>query len=95
MEKLSEGQIYKQLESVEGWDYYDDAIHTTFEFDNFMDAFSVMTRIALEAEKMGHHPDWHNLYNTLEITLTTHDVNGLTENDFILAKAIERIVGDE
>ena len=95
MEKLTEDQIYKHLENVEGWDYYDDAIHTTFEFDNFMDAFSVMTRIALIAEKMEHHPDCHNVYNTLEISLSTHDVNGLTENDFKLAAAIEHIVGDE
>ena len=54
-----------------------------------------MTRIAMEAEKMEHHPDWHNTYATLEITLSTHDVNGLTEKDFKLAAAIEHIVGDE
>lgn len=95
MEKLTEAQIEKHLETVPGWDYYDDAIHTTFEFDNFMDAFSVMTRIALEAEKMEHHPDWHNVYNTIEITLSTHDAGGLTEKDFKLAAAIEHIVGDE
>lgn len=95
MEKLTEAQIEKHLQQVEGWDYYDDAIHTTFEFDNFMDCFSVMTRIAMEAEKMDHHPDWHNTYATLEITLSTHDVAGLTEKDFILAAAIEHIVGDE
>lgn len=51
MEKLTEAQIEKHLETIEGWDYYDDAIHTTFEFENFMDCFSVMTRIAMEAEK--------------------------------------------
>ncbi len=95
MEKLTEAQVEKHLETIPGWDHYDDAIHTTFEFDNFMDAFSVMTRIALEAEKMGHHPDWHNVYNTVEITLSTHDAGGLTENDFKLAMAIEHIVGDE
>ncbi len=95
MEKLNDDQLDKELASVPGWDHYDDAIHTTFEFDNFMDAFSVMTRIALEAEKMEHHPDWHNVYNTLEITLSTHDAGGLTEKDFKLARAIEHIVGDE
>lgn len=95
MNKLTEAQIEEHLKEVEGWDYYDEAIHTTFEFDNFMDCFSVMTRIAMEAEKMEHHPEWYNVYNTLEITLNTHDAGGLTEKDFKLAKAIEYIVGDE
>jgi 4a-hydroxytetrahydrobiopterin dehydratase len=95
MEKLTEAQIEKHLEKIEGWDYYDDAIHTTFEFENFKEAFTLMTRIAFEAEAQNHHPDWNNVYNQLEISLSTHDAGGVTEKDFKLAKAIEGIVNAE
>ena len=60
--------------------------------DDFKDAFSVMTRIAFEAEKLNHHPDWSNVYKTLNITLSTHDAGGLTQKDFELAKIIDALV---
>lgn len=92
MEKLSNEEINKKLKDFEGWTYSKDAIHTSFQFDNFKDAFTVMTRIAFEAEALGHHPNWGNVYNELEISLSTHDVKGVTEKDFKLARAIEDIV---
>ncbi|WP_103865154.1 4a-hydroxytetrahydrobiopterin dehydratase [Aquimarina sp. I32.4] len=95
MTKLSESEIKKKLNDVDGWEYRDNAIHTTFEFNDFKDAFSVMTRIAFEAEVLQHHPDWTNVYSKLHISLSTHDANGITEKDFILAKTIDTIIEGE
>jgi len=92
MKKLTEDEILSKLESFEGWSYSENAIHTSFEFENFKEAFTLMTRIAFEAEAQQHHPDWSNVYNQLEITLSTHDADGVTEKDFKMAKAIEAIV---
>ncbi|HZJ36779.1 MAG TPA: 4a-hydroxytetrahydrobiopterin dehydratase [Gillisia sp.] len=92
MKKLSEEEINGHLESLEGWTYSDNAIHTSFEFENFKEAFTLMTRIAFEAEAQQHHPEWSNVYNELEISLSTHDAGGVTEKDFKLAKSIEKIV---
>jgi 4a-hydroxytetrahydrobiopterin dehydratase len=92
MKKLSKEEINDHLKSLEGWTYSDNAIHTSFEFENFKEAFTLMTRIAFEAEAQQHHPDWSNVYNELEISLSTHDAGGVTEKDFKLAKTIEKIV---
>ena len=69
-----------------------DAIARKFEFADFNDAFGFMTRAALLAEKMDHHPEWFNVYNKVEVTLSTHDAGGVTENDVKLAKAMESYV---
>lgn len=92
MSKLPENQITEMLKNLDGWEYSDNAIHTTIEFQDFKDCFSVMTRIAFEAEKLNHHPDWANVYNKLNITLTTHEAGGLTEKDFFLAQIIDDLV---
>lgn len=95
MKKLNEQEINDKLESLEGWSYVDNAIQTSFEFENFKEAFTLMSRIAFEAEALNHHPNWTNVYNHLEITLSTHDAGGVTEKDFQLAKAIEAIINAE
>ncbi len=95
MKKLSEKEINDNLEGLEGWTYNDNSLQTSFEFENFKEAFTLMTRIAFEAEAQNHHPDWNNVYNQLEISLSTHDAGGVTEKDFKLAKAIEKIVNAE
>jgi 4a-hydroxytetrahydrobiopterin dehydratase len=92
MKKLSESDIEKKLLRYPDWDYDDNAIHAEFEFENFKDCFSAMSRIAFECEALNHHPNWSNVYNVLTISLSTHDVGGVTEKDFSLAKAIEYIV---
>lgn len=92
MKKLSEQEINTKLESLEGWTYSGSGLQTSFEFANFKEAFTLMTRIAFEAEAQNHHPNWSNVYNQLEITLSTHDAGGVTEKDFKLAEAIEEIV---
>ena len=92
MSKLSKEDIEKKILRFPDWDYYDDAIHAEFEFENFKDCFSAMSRIAFECEAQNHHPDWNNVYNILTISLSTHSANGVTEKDFKLAEAIEMIV---
>ncbi len=77
----------KWKESAEG-------LQRSFEFDNFKDAFAFMCRVAFEAERLQHHPNWHNVYNKVDITLNTHDAGGaITEKDHNLAKAIDAIAG--
>lgn len=93
MKALTKQQIEEKLKDFEGWDYEMDALHTVFDFENFKEAFSAMTRIAFEAEKLGRHPEWTNVYNTLEIFLSTHDADGVTEKDFELAKIIDDLIG--
>lgn len=90
--KLDEATIEKKLLHFPDWEYYDNAIHAEFEFENFKDCFSAMSRIAFECEAQQHHPDWSNVYNVLRIALSTHDAGGVTQKDFDLAEAIEAIV---
>jgi len=70
-----------------------DAITRTIKFADFSAAFGFMTRVALAAEKLDHHPEWSNVWNRVEITLSTHDAGGLTERDIKLAKIIDEVAG--
>ena len=70
-----------------------DAITRTFTFRDFNEAFGFMTRAALVAEKMDHHPEWRNVYKTVEVVLSTHDAGGVTARDIALAKAMNAIAG--
>lgn len=76
-----------------GWNLTEgrDAIHKTFVFKDFTDAFGWMTRVAIWAEKWDHHPEWSNVYKTVEVTLTTHDVGGLSTLDAKLARKMDRL----
>ena len=76
------------LESLSGWIRDDTTIHRVFRFRDFSEAWGFMSRVALLAEAQNHHPDWSNVWNTVRITLTTHDAGGLTEKDVTLARAI-------
>ena len=71
-----------------------DAIQRSFTFDGFNRAFAFMTRVALEAERMDHHPEWFNVYNQVELTLSSHDANGITSRDIALARFIDRAVSE-
>ncbi|WP_333713524.1 4a-hydroxytetrahydrobiopterin dehydratase [Yoonia sp.] len=78
-----------------GWELVEgrDAIHKTFVFKNFVEAFGFMTRAALWAEKLNHHPEWSNVYKTVQVTLTTHDTGGLSELDGKLAAKMDALAG--
>lgn len=92
-EKLAADAVREELARLEGWVLADDggAIRRRFEFRNFSEAFGFMARCALAAEKMDHHPDWSNVYKTVDVTLNTHDAGGLTALDFELARRMDRI----
>jgi 4a-hydroxytetrahydrobiopterin dehydratase len=92
-EKLSRDEIDQGLAELEGWtlEEGDAAITRTFTFRNFSEAFGFMARAALAAEKLDHHPEWSNVYKTVEVRLTTHDSGGLTALDFDLARRMNRI----
>ena len=96
-EKLSTETRGPLLEPLfaSGWEMVDgrDAIKKTFVFDNFVDAFGWMTRVAIWAEKWNHHPEWDNVYKTVNVTLTTHDVDGLSTLDAKLARKMDSLVG--
>lgn len=94
-QKLSPTEISEALQSLPGWSKAQkhDAIAKTFAFGNFSEAFGFMSRVALAAEKMDHHPDWSNVYRHVHITLTTHDSGGVTALDIDLARKIEKIAG--
>jgi 4a-hydroxytetrahydrobiopterin dehydratase len=90
-ERLQDRTALDPLKAT-GWKEVEgrDAITKTFEFKNFRQAFSWMTQVALRAEKMDHHPEWFNVYKTVEVTLSTHDAGGLTELDVKLARAMDQ-----
>lgn len=89
---MAKGNSLK-LKSQFMWKEEDNKLYRKFEFANFSEAFAFMTRVALEAEKMNHHPLWTNVYNTVEIWLSTHDAgNTVTEKDKKLSKAIDKIL---
>jgi 4a-hydroxytetrahydrobiopterin dehydratase len=87
--KLSGNELDEAVRAMNGWELKDGKLQKSFRFSNFIDAFGFMTRIALEAEKINHHPDWSNVYNTVTIKLSTHDTGGITDYDIKLAKIID------
>ena len=91
VQKLSPAARAALLSELEGWHEVDgrDAIEKTFVFADFNEAFGFMSRVALLADKMDHHPEWFNVYNRVEVTLTTHDCDGLSERDAKMAKAMD------
>lgn len=91
---IEKNRLPVELESLDGWLLTDDgsAIRKQFKFKNFSEAFSFMTRVAFLAEQHNHHPEWFNVYNRVDITLTTHEANGITIKDLTLAKLIEGLL---
>ena len=93
MKKLSKIEVNKKLKRLSGWKMVRsrNAITKTFKFDNFVSAFNWMTTIAAYAEQRNHHPEWFNIYNNVEVTLSTHDVSGVTQLDIDMAKQMNLI----
>ena len=94
MKKLSEEDRPLAILELDKWHDEEkrDAISKTFRFKDFNEAFGFMTRIAMEAEKNNHHPEWSNTYNTVSITLTSHDVGGLSDRDLKMARYIDSVL---
>ena len=91
-EPLSNNKISQELSNLSGWEHENDKLSKEFNFDNFRDAMAFINRIAFEAEEQVHHPEIFNVYNTVNISLSTHDAGGkVTEKDVKLAKTIESL----
>ena len=95
VEKLTGAARDAALASLRDWTVVAgrDAIARSFKFPNFNAAWGFMTRVALQAEKLDHHPEWSNVYGSVDITLTTHECDGLSERDIRLATFIDRVAG--
>ena len=95
MEKLEGQGLVDALAGLEGWTMVDGraAIARTFRFRDFNQAFAFMSRVALLAEKIDHHPEWTNVYNRVEVTLATHDAGGVTDRDIRMAAFMNDITG--
>lgn len=90
MKALSKSEVTETLSvKFKNWQFDGNCIKRDFKFKTFVEAFSFMAAIALHAEKMDHHPDWSNVYNTVSIKLNTHDAGGITKLDFELADIID------
>jgi 4a-hydroxytetrahydrobiopterin dehydratase len=94
VDQLSEAERADALDGLSDWDHDPgrDAITRSFTFANFSEAFAFMTRVALLAEVADHHPEWSNVYNRVDILLTTHDAGGLSERDIEMAESIDALV---
>ncbi|UUP17396.1 4a-hydroxytetrahydrobiopterin dehydratase [Nitratireductor thuwali] len=94
-QKLDRESANEALADIGGWSLSEDcgSISRRFEFGDFNAAFGFMSRVAMAAEKLDHHPEWKNVYKTVDVVLTTHDAGGLTELDFKLAKKMNRFAG--
>lgn len=93
--RLSQTERQAAMARLSGWKDAEgrDAIAKRFTFAGFKEAFGFMTQVALVAEKMDHHPEWTNVYKTVDVTLSSHDAGGVSERDIKLAEAIDRIAG--
>jgi 4a-hydroxytetrahydrobiopterin dehydratase len=89
--KLTDAEIQQRLQNVKGWTLENGKLHRAFECKDFVAAFGNMTRVALVAESMNHHPEWFNVWNKVVIDLNTHSVKGISDLDFTLAEKIDQI----
>ena len=92
IEQLSPEIIAQKLAGKAGWSLRQGKLYRLFVFEDFSEAFGFMSRVALLAESMNHHPEWSNIYNRVEIQLVTHDAGGISERDFKLAEQIDKLL---
>lgn len=92
MKRLTSQEIKNNLELLPGWSFEEGGIVKKFVFSNFKATIAIMVKIGEMAEEMNHHPEWFNVYNKLNIRLSTHDAGGVTQKDIDLAKRIEEII---
>ena len=90
-QKLTKSEVSRNLVDLKKWKVVSGKLHREYKFKNFEDAIAFMVRSSLEIAKLDHHPEWFNVYNIIKIDLVTHDVGGISNYDFILAKKLEKI----
>jgi 4a-hydroxytetrahydrobiopterin dehydratase len=91
--KFTDDEVTQRIGQLPGWSLKDGKMACEMRFENFVEAFGWMTRVAIVAESMNHHPNWSNVYNRVNIELWTHDAGGLTELDFKLAERMNALRG--
>lgn len=89
--KLSPTDLQQKMNEINSWSIQDEKLFKKFNFKDFNEAFAFMTRVALYADKHDHHPEWFNVYNRVEVYLTTHDAKGISQKDISLAKFMDGI----
>lgn len=90
---LQEQDILQRLQATPEWSLKENKLYRRLVFEDFVHAFGFMTQVAIVAEKINHHPEWANVYRTVDIYLTTHDAGGISERDFELVAHIEKLIG--
>ncbi|MCZ2156260.1 MAG: 4a-hydroxytetrahydrobiopterin dehydratase [Bryobacterales bacterium] len=90
VEKFSDAEIASALSTLDGWSVEGGKLHKEYKFPDFVQAFAFMTAAALEIERLQHHPEWCNTYNTVRVDLTTHDCGGISQRDFELARLLDQ-----
>lgn len=90
MSAMDEQELLTATAALDGWKIEAGKLSKVFKFNDFVGAFGFMSQVALIAERMNHHPEWFNVYNTVKVELTTHDAGGITAKDFELAAAMDR-----
>jgi 4a-hydroxytetrahydrobiopterin dehydratase len=93
-ERMTEQEVYNRLGSLDGWGVVNGKLEKEFAFRDFVTAFGFMSSVALLAEKQNHHPEWSNVYKRVTISLSTHEVGGVSARDFRLAESIDSLVRD-
>ncbi len=93
-DKLSDDEVADRLAELPGWQVVDGKLRQEYKFANFVEAIGFMTRAAIEAEKMNHHPEWFNVYSKVNVDLTTHSAGGITALDFELAAKMNTLAGN-
>ncbi len=91
--KMSDAEVKVALEDLPGWGVVEGKLHREYEFADFMHAFGFMATASMAIEKMNHHPEWSNVYNRVDVDLTTHDAGGISAKDFALARTLDQIAG--
>ena len=93
LRELSESEVTDGLRTLPLWDLAGGQLHREYQFEDFVAAFAFMTKVAAVAEEIGHHPEWFNVYNRVDVRLSTHDVDGISENDVELARRMDELAG--
>ena len=89
--KLADAEVTQRLAALPGWTLANGKLHRELTFADFTQAFAFMTDVAREADALDHHPEWFNVYNRVEVDLTTHDAGGVSAKDFALARTLDQI----